>query len=503
MKNNITLLLAVVVFTACSTSITETTSALPLWERKSAPAVIQGRYTDWQPGDKIYPPDYWGNNESLKETTFPDATVDSIGGFTLVWDICYPLSHHFHGWSILLCPGDTIQLDINSRALEEFVAYRRTTLDRPACDSINSTLQTLWKKAIHTEGGTLEQPLPIHVVGLETGYDEEFVKAHLHDSFEEWRELCWEELQSVLQQLDSLTLSPAQREYHKLLCEQAYIDKLKGFMFPKTCYDFYFKRDEMKDYVAEHHLVRDSICITDEAELEAFRQQLTLCDPHAADLTFYRSRSGFYVCHEMDYLQANGLDDSPLGQWLKEVEKAKTVMARVKALQPVSESEIDSLAQEFQVQIREVQAQFKQETAGNEGVRRDLPKGSPQEWLPKIVAEHKDHIVFVDFWATWCGPCLMGMKEMESVKDELRARGVDFIYITNTSSNTKEWLKYISQHAGDHYIVPKEKQDDMQIPGYDNGIPHYLIYDREGQLVKAITGWSDVETMMKELKKVK
>ena len=95
------------------------------------------------------------------------------------------------------------------------------------------------------------------------------------------------------------------------------------------------------------------------------------------------------------------------------------------------------------------------------------------------------------------------MKEMESVKDELRARGVDFIYITNTSSNTKEWLKYINQHAGDHYIVPKEKQDDMQIPGYGNGIPHYLIYDREGQLVKAITGWSDVETMMKELKKVK
>ena len=91
---------------------------------------------------------------------------------------------------------------------------------------------------------------------------------------------------------------------------------------------------------------------------------------------------------------------------------------------------------------------------------------------------------------------------MESVKDELKERGVDYIYITDTSSNTKEWMKHISQHAGDHYIVPKEKMGEMQIPDYENAIPHYLIYDREGQFVKAFTGWSDVETMKNELTKI-
>ena len=33
-------------------------------------------------------------------------------------------------------------------------------------------------------------------------------------------------------------------------------------------------------------------------------------------------------------------------------------------------------------------------------------------------------------------------------------------------------------------------------------IPHYLIYDREGRLVKAISGWSNVESMKEELDKV-
>ena len=91
---------------------------------------------------------------------------------------------------------------------------------------------------------------------------------------------------------------------------------------------------------------------------------------------------------------------------------------------------------------------------------------------------------------------------METVKKELMEKGIDFVYITNTSSDTNEWVKIAAQHAGDHYIVPKDKMQEMQIPEYDDAIPHYLIYDRNGKFVKAIIGWSGVEDMMKELEKV-
>ena len=96
----------------------------------------------------------------------------------------------------------------------------------------------------------------------------------------------------------------------------------------------------------------------------------------------------------------------------------------------------------------------------------------------------------------------MGMEEMESVKESLKEKGVDFVYITNTSSDTKEWIKYIEQHEGVHYIVPQEKMQAMQIPGYKNAIPHYLIYDREGKFVKAIVGWPGAEEMVQELSAV-
>ena len=482
--NKKTIVTALFALVACIQSFSHPPLALPIWERKSVPAVILGRYVDREPGDKDKHPDFWGNNESLKGAS-PEITTDSVAGtFTFVWDICYPLKHNFVGWSVMLFPGDTVRVDFNKNAFEEYQTYNKET---PRDSITTSKLQELWKKAIHIEGASFELPLPIHMKDMQLGFPREYATAHYHDTVDEWREVCWEEFQDVVKQLDSIDLSPKEKEYQRMLIEQDYLRKLGSYTFSKNIWDL----------------------TKDPDSLAMFEKQFTFKDPHAPELTYYRNTLGFLAClkyYGFDdgklYIQANGLEDSPLGRWFKELDEAKTVMAQAKANQPVDESELNALSPEFQVQIREVQALLKQEAAGNEGKRRDLPEGEPQEWLPKIVDEHKGHIVFVDFWATWCGPCRRGMKEMEAVKDELTERGVDFVYITDTSSDTNEWVNIVAQHAGDHYIVPKDKKNEMQIPEYDDAIPHYLIYDREGKFVKAIRGWSGVEDMMNELAKL-
>jgi thiol-disulfide isomerase/thioredoxin len=295
-------------------------------------------------------------------------------------------------------------------------------------------LQELWKKAVHIEGGTFHQPLPIQMKGIKLGVSRECAQAHARDSYDEWCETCWDEFQDVVKQLDTLDLTPQEREFHRMLIEQDYLNKLRNFMFAKTSWK----------------------SITDKDSLAMFEKQFTFKDPHVSELTYYRNITGFYACLKnlfnegKEYIEANGLEDSPLGRWYKELDEAKAVMTRVKARLSVTENQLNALSPEFQVQIKEIQALMQQEVNDSKGTCRDLPEGAPQEWLPKIVAGHKGRVVFIDYWATCCGPCRTGMKAMESVKDELTARGVDFVYITDTSSNADDWLSYAGRHAGDH-----------------------------------------------------
>ena len=258
-KAIITILFALAIHPPISS---QTWSTLPFWERKSAPAVILGRYVDWKIGEDCNPPGFWGNQNSLKGNSIPEITTDSIAGrFTLVWDICYPLLHEFHGWSVLLCPGDTIRIDIDRSAFAAYEAYKK---DTPADSVTTSKLQELWKRAVHIEGGTFEQPLPVHMKGMVLGYRREYAEAHLHDTFDEWREVCWNEFQEVVSQMDSLSLLPWEREYHRMLVEQDYITKLGQFMFAKTSWGL----------------------LKDNKEKEAFEKQVTFKDPHAAELTY-------------------------------------------------------------------------------------------------------------------------------------------------------------------------------------------------------------------------
>lgn len=337
-KTIITFLFA---FAACIPMFSQSSRALTIWERKSAPAVILGQYVDKDPSDKEKIPGFWGNGESLKGGGAPEITTDSVAGtFTVTWDICYPLKHDFMGWSVMLFPGDTVRLDFNKKAFEEYQTYNKET---PHDSITTSKLQELWKKAIHIGGASFELPLPIKMKGMKLGYDREYATAHYHDTFDEWCEVCWNEFQDVVKQLDSINLSSEEREYQRMLIEQDYLNKLQAYTFTKKIWDL------TKD--------KDSLAM--------FEKQFTFKDPHAHELTYYRSTRGFLAClnnlfNEGNlYIKANGLEDSPLGRWFTELDEAKAVMTQAKANQPVNESELNALSPEFQVQIREVQALIK------------------------------------------------------------------------------------------------------------------------------------------------
>jgi thiol-disulfide isomerase/thioredoxin len=111
---------------------------------------------------------------------------------------------------------------------------------------------------------------------------------------------------------------------------------------------------------------------------------------------------------------------------------------------------------------------------------------SGKELLDSIIVLNRGKVLFVDLWATWCGPCLEGMKASKEIMPQYKNKEIEFIFIC-VSSTEENWKTTLSrlQIGGKHYFCNQEQSGAIQRGLGVNGIPHYLIINKEGFIVEA------------------
>lgn len=122
-------------------------------------------------------------------------------------------------------------------------------------------------------------------------------------------------------------------------------------------------------------------------------------------------------------------------------------------------------------------------------VVNDISSVADQKVVEAILSKHKNKVVFIDLWATWCGPCLEAMKEFRGTKHEFRDKDVAFVYLTNGSSPRKLWEEKIKGIGGEQYYLKASQWEYIMNHFGFEGIPSYLLYNKEGVLINKFTAF--------------
>jgi Thiol-disulfide isomerase and thioredoxins len=173
---------------------------------------------------------------------------------------------------------------------------------------------------------------------------------------------------------------------------------------------------------------------------------------------------------------------------------------RLNSLNPLSEIQKQNIRDYFRNKSFEEVLFAKNEKVVQEAKTKnktniyDLTSASEQP-MDSIITKYKGKAIFVDFWATWCGPCLKAMHESEVVRKELESKDVVFLYFADTSSPKSLWEQKVYEIRGEQYYITIKAMDYIQKKYNFTRIPHYLIFDKKGQLKYNHAAFMGNETM--------
>lgn len=125
-----------------------------------------------------------------------------------------------------------------------------------------------------------------------------------------------------------------------------------------------------------------------------------------------------------------------------------------------------------------------------------LRKGNSEKKIPVQMLDVNDQpvsfdalkgkVLFVNNWASWCGPCIAEMPSVQQLKDKLKGTDVAFVMVSFDDEKSKA-ISFMEKRKHDFDIYfPGERY-----PFFTSAIPATFIVDKNGKNVSQHIGIAD------------
>ena len=115
---------------------------------------------------------------------------------------------------------------------------------------------------------------------------------------------------------------------------------------------------------------------------------------------------------------------------------------------------------------------------------------------PVSLSQFKGKVVLMDFWASWCGPCIADLETLRNIKKKTTAQPVIFLNVS-LDANEGAWKRAIAKHQIQGVHVRSDGQVTQAYNVFD--IPRYYLVDPQGLIVEDRLRVRDIDEVVAKI----
>ena len=126
------------------------------------------------------------------------------------------------------------------------------------------------------------------------------------------------------------------------------------------------------------------------------------------------------------------------------------------------------------------------------------------------LSDLRGSVILLNFWATWCGPCIMEIPDLNRLQEKYQDKGLEVVGITLTSGSPGIISKFAEDQGMNYKILTDIMGNETEIVtnmygqatgAPITGVPTSFIIDRDGYIVKTYIGPRSERIFYSDLKR--